>query len=880
MNFHNSVGPVLIVVAYFSSCCGCHPSPSIAGNSGDQADAGGAWDVGVSRDGKILIRHKGATVVQAGYVFWGQAWKYAGARLEVEPAGDGVYRLKGEVADLGLKIVGEMRNPKPDVLQIDYQVRAASGLDHIMGGGIEWRLKLDSPAFGARSPDPELLDGKLGWRWRFAGGRELVVKFSEAIPSVGFEQNQKSTIRTMFVGSKLDPGTRSFTMTVQLPPGGRLVPPIEERYGPAETGRWYRDALRWDTSPVDLSDLNAKERPAGRRGFVVAKGDQLIFADGTPARFWGGNIAAYALFTSKPEIAGQARRISQLGFNLMRIHHQDSMRWVKPTSIEANRQDSKHLDAAAMDKIDWWIKCLKDEGVYIWLDLHVGRQFKAGDGIGPGFDEIQRAQGEGKGFNYLNPRVRDLMAEMNAAYLSHVNRYTGLAYKDDPAIMAVLITNENDMTQHGHFALPDKNNPVHSKIFMSAAKEFAAATGLPSDKTWRTWEAGPSKIFLNDLEHQFNRTMIQDLRKLGVRIPIATTNFWGNDGLYSLPALTDGDIIDVHSYGDAEALSVNPRYEANYLSWIATAQVAGKPLTITEWNVPYPLVDRFTAPMYVASIASLQGWDAPMVYNYSQTPFRSPGRGDQWSTFFDPAIAGAMPAAAIAFRKNHISLAKETYSLNLGRDQLFQNWNPTNAATIRTLTERSRLVIGLPDTKELSWDHETTSIPDAKVVTDPNHDYIPPGQNFVESDTGELRRDWERGVQTINTPKTQAVLGWVGGESISLKDVSFRFETKKVAATVTSLDDRPIASSRKILITTLGRVVASPGGKTPLLSEPVTGEIKIRTSLDSLQLVSLGADGRENVEKRQPRRENGFLVIALPTQLGTHWFLLRERSTR
>ena len=44
--------------------------------------------------------------------------------------------------------------------------------------------------------------------------------------------------------------------------------------------------------------------------------------------------------------------------------------------------------------------------------------------------------------------------------------------------------------------------------------------------------------------------IIKDLRDLGVKIPIATTNTWGNNPLASLPALTTGDIIDVHVYGE------------------------------------------------------------------------------------------------------------------------------------------------------------------------------------------------------------------------------------------------------------------------------------------------------------------------------------------
>ncbi len=496
-----------------------------------------------------------------------------------------------------------------------------------------------------------------------------------------------------------------------LPEGGRISATDAEKYSKPD-GSWFRDALRWDASPVDLSFLNAADRPAGRHGFVKADGDRLVFEDSSLARFWGANLAGPVLFgTPRENIPRQARRIAQLGYNLIRIHQEDA-NWVQPNIFGTNARDTRHLDRRSLDAIDYWVKCLKDEGVYVWLDLYCLRDIKPGDGVSQGREEIARAKGIIWGFNYINPQLIALMKEFQHQYLSHVNRYTGLAYKDDPAVIGVLITNENDLTFHyGLSFLADHNNPVHKALFDRDMAAFARTTGLPADKIWRSWEPGPSKYLLNELEHRFNRTMIDALRADGLKSPIATTNLWGVNTLFSLPALTDGDVLDVHSYGKAEALSVNPHYEANFLTSIASAHVHGKPLVITEWNVEYPEIDRFTAPLYVASIASLQGWDAPMLYNYSQMELQRPGpeegshRINKWSTFYDPALTGVMPAAAIAFRRGHISPARTSYCLKLSPAQLFETMlSPElNTATIRSLIEQSRLTIGMPAVKELPW---------------------------------------------------------------------------------------------------------------------------------------------------------------------------------
>jgi hypothetical protein len=91
------------------------------------------------------------------------------------------------------------------------------------------------------------------------------------------------------------------------------------------------------------------------------------------------------------------------------------------------------------------------------------------------------------------------MQAFNEEYVGHRNRFNGLAYKDDPAIVTLLLTNENDVTHHfGNALLPDKNVPQHNALYMAQAHAFAAKFGLAGDKIWRSRERGPSKLFLND----------------------------------------------------------------------------------------------------------------------------------------------------------------------------------------------------------------------------------------------------------------------------------------------------------------------------------------------------------------------------------------------
>src|SRR5262249_8276714 len=229
--------------------------------------------------------------------------------------------------------------------------------------------------------------------------------------------------------------------------------------------------------------------------------------------------------------------------------------WVQPNVFGRNAPDTRKLDKASLERLDWWIKCLEDEGIYIWLDLHDGRQLTAEDKIDD-FAEISKGKSTAdlRGYNYVNASIQEAMQRFNEAYVNHVNRFTGLRYKDDPGIVAMLLTNENDVTHHfGNAFLPDKNVPRTDALYMAQATTFADEHGLPKNRIWRSWEQGPSKLFLNDLEHRFNVKIIEQLRALGVKVPIATTDTWGLNPLSSLPSLTDGQIIDAHSYGGVAA---------------------------------------------------------------------------------------------------------------------------------------------------------------------------------------------------------------------------------------------------------------------------------------------------------------------------------------
>uniref|UniRef100_UPI00258BF692 cellulase family glycosylhydrolase n=1 Tax=uncultured Pseudomonas sp. TaxID=114707 RepID=UPI00258BF692 len=719
-----------------------------------------------------------------------------------------------------------------------------------------------------------------GWSWGGTEqGRRVEMRFDPPLAKVYFERGNPSELRAFFYKDAIAAGKQQVKAVLNVTGDIALAPTPTERFGLVDPTAWPEDQLDWRTSPVDLSFLNARQKPAGKHGFVQARGEQLVFEDNTPVRFWGTNLSAYALFKSPDEeIAQQAKRLSALGFNLVRLHHHDSP-WVSPNVFGDGTQvrDTQQLDAESMRKLDLWIKALKDEGIYIWLDLHVQRALTAQDGIDD-FGELAKGQArvDLKGYAYVNASIQQAMKHFAAQYLGHVNPLTGLAYKDDPAIAAILLTNENDITQHyGNALLPDKDVPRHSQRYMAAAKAFASQHDLPADLTWRAWQPGPSKLFLNDLEQRFNADMIAHLRALGVRVPIATTSTWGGNGLSALPALTVGDVIDAHSYGASGQLEKNPLTSDGLIDWLAAAQVVGKPLTVSEWNAePFPLPDRHSLPLYIAGTASHQGWDAMLQYAYSQQAFNPGWRtADNWHAYNDPALLATMPAAALMYRRGDVQPASTRYVFAPSPETLYnQDITPRTSALLRTAVGLGQLQIALPVTPQLPWLKPAATADGATVLHDSAQALLPADATESVSDTGELKRNWQSGLYTIDTPLTQAATGWLGGRTITLGDVQVQASTPYASIAVQSLDGVVLGQSRSLLVSLGTRAVPQPEENTRFHVEPLKAQLSIKAPAG---LKLFARDAQAQLKPLPASYRDGRYHITLDGTYMSNWLFLK-----
>lgn len=200
------------------------------------------------------------------------------------------------------------------------------------------------------------------------------------------------------------------------------------------------DATATATSLAGLSP-----RAAGADGFVrIADGH--FATDRGRIRFWGVNTCFAANFPRSEEAEKVAAHLAKLGFNAVRIHHHDtqpSPRGVWGPVVAGERT----LDPVMMEKLDYFIAQLNRRGLYVNLNLHVGRELREQEGFSR--LDLPYAARYDKYLLYFEPRLREALKDFCREYLTHFNKHRKLRRVDDPGIAMIEITNENSFSRDG-----------------------------------------------------------------------------------------------------------------------------------------------------------------------------------------------------------------------------------------------------------------------------------------------------------------------------------------------------------------------------------------------------------------------------------------------
>ncbi|UCF17816.1 MAG: hypothetical protein JSW59_10195 [Phycisphaerales bacterium] len=682
-----------------------------------------------------------------------------------------------------------------------------------------------------------------------------------------------------------------------------------------------------ENSLVDVSFL--LDAPAGKDGFMGTSNGHLTKPDGGRFRIWGINFTGASCFPSKKDAPVVAEHLARFGINCVRFHFLDS-NWSASVFIKG-RDDTRALDKQQLDRWDFFIAELKKRGIYTNINLNVGRNYRKGDGV-----KDYEYLGLAKVVNYFDRRVQELHREYAEQLLTHYNPYTKSQYRYEPAVATIELVNENsiveawfsdrllgkntrkhpgtwtDITKWYADQLTDKYNAwLVGRLSRVELAELRQMAGVGEDDpvprlTRNQFANAPRKrfhleaTFYMELEQDYFKMMYDFLKKeLGVKSLIAGTSDH-NHGRTGYPLLTSTsrmDIVDGHVYWQHPSYGTDPKTKRRTFSirntpmvndpfnstvvQLSRSAVAGKPYTVSETNHPFPSEYACEGIAILAAYAAFHDWDGIYLYTFEhknpeEWGSKVPGHFDIRP---DPVKMSNIAACAAMFLRSDVRPALETVRRSYSAEQVREG--------IRLpYSERSYFTAGFSLAIPLRHATRIGSFDDDACG---QHHAAGRGSPTI-SDTGELawyHSEKGKAFVTVETDKSQALIGFVKGCGHELKNLSATVENEFCSIILTSVDGRPISGSGRLLLVTTARsansgmvwneksTTLSNWGSAPTVIESVKGKIILRNLEPARQIVMIPMDsgGKPLGDSVSVRAVRGNVTLPVGEQ-ATTWYLI------
>ncbi len=454
--------------------------------------------------------------------------------------------------------------------------------------------------------------------------------------------------------------------------------------------------------------------------------------------------------------------------------------------------------------------------------------------------------------------------------------------------------------------LADVSFTTGGRVGMPSSDESLKAGTLHLNRRDRAYPEARSRdwsAFLRDLEYAYWRELRDYVKEtLGFQGLVAGT------AIMNSPPTAQAlfDFADGHAYwqhpvfpGKAwdpvnwrvgtESMVNNPHNTT--LGSLARQRLQGLPFTVSEYQHASPNPFSSEGPLLVAAYGALQDWDGVMMFAYDA------GRNDNWDTrrvdnFFSmnahPTKMAAMLAGALIFRRGDVSPAEQEVAIPFNADSELNilatkgtGWNVANASHLevpRELALQHRLTLDLSGEQRPSTPLPTSEGP------------------VYRADTGQLIWDVSRsdkGVVTVNSPHSKAVVGFIDDRSFDLDGVHISVGATRRDWTTVSIHamdgrfDQPEHPARLLVITTgmmentdmpwneTGDSVGSTWGKPPTRIEVIPATLDLPFAASRIRAWALNETGQRMSE--MPVIENTDHARLELGQAPTLWYEIEVR---
>ena len=641
--------------------------------------------------------------------------------------------------------------------------------------------------------------------------------------------------------------------------------------------------------PTDWEKLSAAEfnlshlleKPAGKDGFIKIEEGHFVKPNGRRFRVWGVNLTGGACFPEKKDAPKVAAFLSAMGINAVRFHFLDS-NWGQEKSIfDYTKNHTQSFHPEQIDKLDFFVAELKNQGIYSNFNLNVGRNYREGDNV-----KYHEYLGLAKGATLFDDRIIQLQKEYAARLLTHKNKYTGNEYRNEPALAFLEIVNENSLVEAWFTGrLKGDHNSTNTSTWSGVPKYYA---GLLTSK-YNLWlekaiskenieqirkETGTgenmliprlnpeefnkaSKLrfqteasFIIYTENAFYFGMYKYLKETLQSKQLIAANSDHNhykSGYALLSNTSKLDFIDGHVYwqhpnyftdtvSGKQTFSIENTPMVNNPEWSTISQlsrsaVEGKPYTISETNHPYPNQYACEGFFSLAAYALLQDWDGIYFYTleHDDPSLWKTKRPNYFDIVHDPVKMSNLACGALIFHRADLKTAETNVIRNISKTEMIEGIRK-DVGKKPFFEEGFDELIPLKYKTRLQFNSSEKK--GSPVIENRNH---------LESDNKELKWNVKnnQGNILINTKNTQALIGYTEIFDTTL-NLKVKLKNNFSAIVLTSLDGNAICNAEKLLLSTTASSILTGAkfnqknntlvewGKLPFTIEPVTGEIHLR----------------------------------------------------
>ena len=618
-------------------------------------------------------------------------------------------------------------------------------------------------------------------------------------------------------------------------------------------------------SILDFSSIHGSDAPAGKYGHIITGEDGHYVFEKDPAkrvRLVGANLCFTANFVEKSVADQIAVTFKRMGYNTVRFHHTDVM-MMKGDWDSWNAGKQAVIDPAKLDKLDYLFAAMKKAGMYVTFDLYAMGCYGRIEGV------EKPVYGEMKALVPIHQPAFDAWAKNALEWMNHVNPYTGIAWKDDPAIVAICPLNEDSIVS----------------VWGGAKDKYEAKFAdwkKGKESTGRTDKQLLAQ-FLTELKVESNKKIEKFLRDNGVRPLLSGSNWWDTQAqAFERDSL---DVVDNHQYADhpdnfrlpsrynqkSTLKEGNPTYMVPIMK--TPSRIFGKPFVITEYNYCAPNLYRAEGGAMMGAYAALQDWDGlyrfAWAHDSKYLQEQCPISGFDIST--DPLNQLTERQILLLFGRGDVAPAtqKFVYAVTMneasekGPGDMWGNGlfpHSFNAMALVSkigsqVVEGGRAVTGKFDGVVAAKAPAEAALAGNKFIATTDLPNVKDRQEVV-SDTGEIAINNKQGYLRVMAPKSACIVA-PAGINLTAGGLSIANSDTFSSVSASSMDDKPISDSSRVLIFHLTNVLNTDmafsndkmnmlfrTGKLPYLAKTGSVDVTLKNSNSNLKLYAIASNGK------------------------------------